>query len=379
MSIAHTKLLFVYLVKLVSWAAGAPIVLAFSLAWYLNATGFAMVCIGVSLILYYSLRGMAANRIAITHQSDVLKGFLSGVKFDITITEVPEDLRTEANYLQSWYKLFGNKLFGKEAVSNTPFWQSDPLVVLLAKPKSGYLLGQAKAFLNPLGTSLIIIDRPVDRMDDHAKFILYHEAGHITIDNRRHLGEAHFGRIWRPVTLVIFLCWIQAWWQVPIVIAYAAFIWFIAWNYSFNLVEVIADNNALRRIKNKQQQMILVNDLCELLEESAKRDSKRMEMIEASRLWFLIRAQKKLLKGKPISPLTVWGVRPTLFEIVFVPLFLTWPVVSAQVPVIVLVVMGIALLYGELHRLYAVAEWMRMDKKIQRQLRQLHRSVPDDA
>ena len=354
------------------FAASSPLLWAFLLAWYLQPTWKPAVCVAVLFLLWHVIGSMAFYKIANSHQTDVIDEFLDGRKFEVHFTELPENLKREADALQEIKSLACRKLGFKT------YWVNESLVILIGKPLGGKLLGQAKAFLNPFGTHVLIVDRPVEHMDDYGKFILYHEFGHITFEGERQLQRAHSERRWRVMTLMSLLFWINFWWQWPIVLAYASYI-VLAWYTSVAFNEGMADNHALLRFESRATQLKLVTDLRELLEAGVMNSSLIKRLMAVGRLIVVKRTEEKLKTNTPLLRLSSKNGSFIFSDLVFALLFLTWPLTSPTVPLSVLAFMVIYLLRGAVIGQRDMAFWEHAQAHLQEKLSHLPRPTSNPS
>lgn len=149
------------------------------------------------------------------------------------------------------------------AVKNNPFYHNlfnNPLRVFIAKGKNKPLRNP-KAYTNFLGQSLVFLHGPI--IDTIDRFLILHELEHINLDGARQLSRIYS----RPIFLAfstILLCSIAIyWWNWLLIIFY------ILLNLNAHIQakvkrEVIADNAALIKLSNSEEQQKVVEFVIEM-------------------------------------------------------------------------------------------------------------------
>lgn len=155
-------------------------------------------------------------------------------------------------------------------VKDHPFYHTlfkNPLRVFIVEGKNGKILSSPKAYTNFLGQSLVFLHRPIEQIDAIDRFFILHELEHINLDGARQLSRIYS----RPVFLffsTILLCFIAiSWWNWLLIIVYV----FLNLNAHIQAKvkrEVIADNAALIKLSNSQEQQGVVEFLIELSTEN---------------------------------------------------------------------------------------------------------------
>lgn len=151
----------------------------------------------------------------------------------------------------------------KKIIKNSPWYvdvYKEPLRVFIAEGKDGKSLGEPKAYTNFRGSSLVFLHRPFDELDALDRFFLLHELEHVNLAGAMQLSRIHS----RPLLLffsLVLLCFLAAsWWHWVVIVIYVI-INLVAHFQSAGKREVIADNGALLKLSNAEEQKEVIADL----------------------------------------------------------------------------------------------------------------------
>lgn len=179
---------------------------------------------------------------------------------------------------QKMYRML--PLFVKNVMEKSPLYDNlskEPLLILSVEHKDGKSLTACKAYTNLLGPSLVFLNRRPEEMDAFFRFLLLHELEHVNRDGAEQLSQMHA----RPIALsfaVILLSFLAtAWWHWLIIITYVL----------LNIVtsirakerrEAIADNGALRKLSNSEEQEEAIEYFIELNQDLSELPEPQIDM-----------------------------------------------------------------------------------------------------
>jgi len=151
----------------------------------------------------------------------------------------------------------------KKIIKASPWYvdvYKEPLRVFIAEGKEGKSLGEPKAYTNFRGSSLVFLHRPFDELDTLDRFFLLHELEHVNLDGAMQLSQIYS----RPLLVffnLVLLCFLATSWWHWVLIAIYVIINLFAHLQSTGKREVIADNGALLKLSNTEEQKEVITDL----------------------------------------------------------------------------------------------------------------------
>jgi hypothetical protein len=162
-------------------------------------------------------------------------------------------------------KLVGEERFKASLKDNPWMWEGDPLKVFVASSKNGGVVGGAKAYCNPRGTSLIFLSTGLEDMNATQRFVLLHELEHVSVRGAIQLTYMHASRIWGPVGIA-FMCFAATAWFHWVAIAIYAIegVLMKCWYTMPIMREVIADSGALVRLDSYEERKLAAEDILQL-------------------------------------------------------------------------------------------------------------------
>lgn len=293
-----------------------------------------------SFFFYYCIYQFAQNWGAM-QELEGFELFADFRRFFVTTITLPDDLRDAAD------KVRGLKRKWFKYVRHT-FWQKDHVVAFVAKPLDGSILGQAKAYPNPFGTSAIVLDSDVAPTSDHSRFVLFHEFEHTMFEPELVQRNVHVSRLTNLSSLVLFTMWSHVWWQWIIMFLFAFNVWF-AWYSPKAFAEAFVDNSALWRLKNSSNLKTIAGDLVRVCQLQARPGSTfESQLMAFGRGHFAKEALRSIeLTGKPRIMLA--NAPPHMFvALLWSLVFLLWPVSLPVAPSALFLGMALFMVWNSL-------------------------------
>jgi hypothetical protein len=169
---------------------------------------------------------------------------------------------------KSLYQTVFEQLKGpiKTNVDNDPFYKyvsQEPVRIFIAEGKYGKLLPEPKAYTNLVGSSLILLHYPLDRMDAVDRFFLLHELEHVNPEGSKQLSALQSRPLFLCFSIPLLFFLTSVWWHWLII---AIYIWknLVANTKGLGKREVIADNGALRKLSSIEEKKEVLEFLIEL-------------------------------------------------------------------------------------------------------------------
>jgi hypothetical protein len=197
------------------------------------------------------------------------------------LTEAYNDIVSDENYLLhpvdnsitksiqefSSLKIYEKiPLFAKNFVAESPWYRDlfkEPLCAFVAEDRNGKTLPDPKAYTNFRGSSLVFLPRPFNQLDAVERFFLLHELEHVNLDGAMQLSRRYSRPLLLGFNIILLGVLSTSWWHWLIIIIYMIFN-LLAYVQATGKREVIADNGALLKLSNTDEQKEVVDFLIEL-------------------------------------------------------------------------------------------------------------------
>ncbi|MFZ4660794.1 MAG: hypothetical protein ACOYNY_27530 [Caldilineaceae bacterium] len=138
----------------------------------------------------------------------------------------------------------------------------EPLKVFTAESNDGKAWQEPKAYTNFQGRSLVFLHHPFHQMDAFDRFLLLHELEHVNLNGARQLSQVYSRPIFLIFNMILLSFMAVSWWHWPIIAIYTV-LNLLAYSQAISKREVIADNGALLKLSNIEEQKEVVKDLIE--------------------------------------------------------------------------------------------------------------------
>ncbi|MEM7589952.1 MAG: hypothetical protein AAF383_00245 [Cyanobacteria bacterium P01_A01_bin.83] len=211
----------------------------------------------IAVVLTISIITRADAQVSIKRLTEAYNDILDGDNFILKPLAADTFL---SSVIQESSSIEIYKNLQNTAVKTNPFYHNlfkNPLRVFIVKGKDKKILSNPKAYTNFLGQSLVFLDRDIEKIDVIHRFLVLHELEHINLDGARQLSRIYS----RPIFMffsAILLCLIAiSWWHWLLIIVY------VLLNLNAHIQakikrEVIADNAALIKLSNSEEQQEVV-------------------------------------------------------------------------------------------------------------------------
>ncbi|MFN7117401.1 MAG: hypothetical protein ACK4TA_11420 [Saprospiraceae bacterium] len=261
-SFISTSFILFIIYELLHWSFYHPIITICIVGLIVNPSWIYVIYLLVYIILSFLIDSVSQHQSTYYSLREVEIDFF-GKDETISLVEIPlKEFLTDTDYLNPILK----RASQFNIIQNSgliPYFTAIPVKAYLVKTKNNRLIGSAKAYVAYLSSSFIFLHMDFDEMNDHQKFIFYHELEHVKSQGLFHNIHRQSAKYWLYLNPIFLLFFISQWWHYLIIILYITVFYRFKINWMEGQREAMADNDAFRKIP-KDKRIEVINSLLKL-------------------------------------------------------------------------------------------------------------------